>query len=154
MPIPGLTYSGATTSGATNSTVTSPSSDSNSQTPQPIPNATNNTPSKPPIIDLSSNKDTITVKKSEWLALLAIKRSWEEASPPVKKLKKKKPSRNVKTLSSPPKVDKSTFRCDEKDEQLKIHPSDSISEMEDDIEDSDPNHISRDHFKSKFFKKA
>ncbi|GBM75844.1 hypothetical protein AVEN_45430-1 [Araneus ventricosus] len=44
------------------------------------PTFVNNTSASPTIVNLASDNDTITIKKSDWLALLAIKKSWEDMS--------------------------------------------------------------------------
>ncbi|GBN76309.1 hypothetical protein AVEN_130959-1 [Araneus ventricosus] len=147
-PKPGLSYSSAL-----NTTIT-PSELNTPQNSQRAPKVINSTPAAPVIVDPIADKDTITVKKSDWLALLAIKRSWEEtSSPATKKPKRKRDLQKGKIPKPPPKETK--IQIDEKEDQLKIHPSEgsSISEMDDDIADSDPSHVSPEHFKSKFFKK-
>ncbi|GBN72308.1 hypothetical protein AVEN_120314-1 [Araneus ventricosus] len=144
---PGLSYSSAL-----NSTIT-PSEPNTAQNSQRAPKVINSTPAAPAIVDSIADKDTITVKKSDWLALLAIKRSWEEtSSPATKKPKRRRDLQEGKTPKPPPKENK--IQMEEKEDQVKINPSEeSISEMDDDIADSDPSRISPEHFKSKFFKK-
>ncbi|GBN11677.1 hypothetical protein AVEN_71278-1 [Araneus ventricosus] len=44
------------------------------------PTVVNNTSASPTIVNLASDNETITIKKSDWLALLAIKKSWEDMS--------------------------------------------------------------------------
>ncbi|GBL98412.1 hypothetical protein AVEN_187744-1 [Araneus ventricosus] len=146
-PKPGISYSSAL-----NSTIT-PSEPNTPQNSQRAAKVINSTPAAPATVEPTADKDTITVKKSDWLALLAIKRSWEEtSSPAIKKPKRKRDLQKGKTPKPPPKENK--IQTEEKDDQLKIHPSEeSISEMDDDIADSDPSHVSPEHFKSKFFKK-
>ncbi|GBL75182.1 hypothetical protein AVEN_194427-1 [Araneus ventricosus] len=123
------------------------------QNSQRAPKVSNSTPAAPAIVDPIADKNTITVKESDWLALLAIKRSWEEtSSPATKKPKRRRDLQKGKTPKPPPKENK--IQIEEKEDQLKIHPSEeSISEMDDDIADSDPSRISPEHFKSKFFRK-
>ncbi|GBN80638.1 hypothetical protein AVEN_21363-1 [Araneus ventricosus] len=123
------------------------------QNSQRAPKVINSTPATPAIVDPIADKDTITVKKSDWLALLTIKRSWKEtSSPATKKPKWRRNLQEGKTRKPPPKENK--IQIEEKENQLKIHPSEeSISEMGDDIADSDPSRISPEYFKSNFFKK-
>ncbi|GBM26219.1 hypothetical protein AVEN_76307-1 [Araneus ventricosus] len=70
-PQPGLSYSSVL-----NSSVTPPLI---SQTPQLQPTVVSNTSVAPAIVNPDKN-DTVTIKKSDWLALLTIKKSWEEMS--------------------------------------------------------------------------
>ncbi|GBN31368.1 Clotting factor B [Araneus ventricosus] len=145
-PKPGFSYSSAL-----NSTI-APSEPNTPQNSQRAPKVINSIPATPAIVDPIADKDTITVKKSDWLALLAIKRSWEEtSSPATKKPKRRRDLQEGKTPKPPPKENK--IQIEEKEDQLKIHPSEeSISEMDDDIADSDPSRISPEYFKSNFFK--
>ncbi|GBM97895.1 hypothetical protein AVEN_228331-1 [Araneus ventricosus] len=83
-PKPGLSYSSAL-----NSTIT-PSEPNTPQNSQRAPKVINSTLAAPTIVDPLADKGTITVKKSDWLALLAIKRSWEETSSPATKKPKRR----------------------------------------------------------------
>ncbi|GBO20201.1 hypothetical protein AVEN_147741-1 [Araneus ventricosus] len=71
-PQPGLSYSSVL-----NSSVTPPLI---SRTPQLQPTVVSNTSVSPTIVNPSNKNDTVTIKKSDWLALLTIKKSWEEMS--------------------------------------------------------------------------
>ncbi|GBN37282.1 hypothetical protein AVEN_160353-1, partial [Araneus ventricosus] len=148
-PTPGLSYASAINSSVATTEQKSP------KTPQMTPTLTN-PPAAPAIANSLSNTDTITVKKSEWLALLEIKRSWEETSSPTsRKLKKKRALRKEQALKEKMKQKlKEVSKPEDKEEHLQIHPSDdTISDMDEDRADSDPAHISSEYAKSKFFKK-
>ncbi|GBO02894.1 hypothetical protein AVEN_139850-1 [Araneus ventricosus] len=67
-PKPGISYSSALNS------VVTPSC---SQNMQPTPNIIN-TPTAPTTVTPPSDNDVITIKKSDWLSLLEIKKSWEK----------------------------------------------------------------------------
>ncbi|GBO33371.1 hypothetical protein AVEN_105347-1 [Araneus ventricosus] len=71
-PQPGLSYSSVL-----NSSVTPPLI---SKIPQVQPTVVSNTAVTPTIVNQSDKNDTVTIKKSDWLALLTIKKSWEEMS--------------------------------------------------------------------------
>ncbi|GBN35915.1 hypothetical protein AVEN_131895-1 [Araneus ventricosus] len=73
-PIPGLSYSSALNSTA------KPLVQNNLKTSQIQPTVVNNTSASPAIVNPATDTDTITIKKSDWLALLAIKKSWEDMS--------------------------------------------------------------------------
>ncbi|GBN11318.1 hypothetical protein AVEN_78560-1 [Araneus ventricosus] len=75
IPKPGISYSSAL-----NSSATPPSVQNCLQIPQLQPTAIRNASASPTIINPTSDNETITIKKSDWLALLAIKKSWEEKS--------------------------------------------------------------------------
>ncbi|XP_055924706.1 uncharacterized protein LOC129975493 [Argiope bruennichi] len=136
-PKPGLSYSAALNS----------TTERNSQ---PIPKPTVNNPVTPS----NTNPDTVTIKRSDWLALLEIKRLYEEnSSQPPKNVKRKKILNKVKARQHLEKENKK-HQIEEKEEQLTIHPSDdSISSMDEDKVNSDSTHMTSEHFKSKFFKK-
>ncbi|GBN76468.1 hypothetical protein AVEN_105044-1 [Araneus ventricosus] len=74
-PKPGISYSSAL-----NSSATPPQVQNSLQIPHLQPTAIRNTSASPTIINPTSDNETITIKKSDWLALLAIKKSWEEKS--------------------------------------------------------------------------
>ncbi|GBM53587.1 hypothetical protein AVEN_105479-1 [Araneus ventricosus] len=71
-PKPGLSYSSALNSSATPPLTSKP--------PQLQPTAVINRSASHAIINPTVDNDTVTIKKSDWLALLAIKKSWEETS--------------------------------------------------------------------------
>ncbi|GBM66008.1 hypothetical protein AVEN_152208-1 [Araneus ventricosus] len=73
-PIPGLSYSKALSSTA------KPLVQNSLKTPQIQPTVVNNTSASPAIVNPATDNDTITIKKSDWLALLAIKKAWEDMS--------------------------------------------------------------------------
>ncbi|GBN20956.1 hypothetical protein AVEN_177595-1 [Araneus ventricosus] len=109
------------------------------------------------------NDKTITVKMSEYLALLQIKKSWEDSfSPPAPKKSKrknnvKKEKNNAQYLKdSTVGGNKEANKTDDKDQfiDFNIHPSDdSLSGMEQDQDDSDFKNKSSKKYTSKFFKK-
>ncbi|GBN58659.1 hypothetical protein AVEN_243517-1 [Araneus ventricosus] len=74
-PQPGISYSSALSSSAT-----PPLVQNSLQIPQLQPTAIRNTSASPTILNPTSDNETVTVKKSDRLALLAIKKSWEEKS--------------------------------------------------------------------------
>ncbi|GBO37544.1 hypothetical protein AVEN_181773-1 [Araneus ventricosus] len=74
-PKPGISYSSALSSSAT-----PPLGQNSLQILQLQPTAIRNTSASPTISNPTSDNETVTVKKSDWLALLAIKKSWEEKS--------------------------------------------------------------------------
>ncbi|GBN48860.1 hypothetical protein AVEN_178311-1 [Araneus ventricosus] len=74
-PKPGISYSSALSSSAT-----PPLVQNSLQIPQLQPTAIRNTSASPTILNPTSENETVTVKKSDWLALLAIKKSWKEKS--------------------------------------------------------------------------
>ncbi|GBM91248.1 hypothetical protein AVEN_251135-1 [Araneus ventricosus] len=99
---------------------------------------------------------------NEYLALLEIKKSWEESSSPA--LKKSKRKNNVKKdkinaqylKDSTVGDNKEANKTDDKDKfiDFSIHPSDdSLSGMEEDQDDSDFKNNSSKKYTSKFFKK-
>ncbi|GBN60462.1 hypothetical protein AVEN_176756-1 [Araneus ventricosus] len=72
-PKPGLLYSSALNS------VVSPSDPSNLQNPR-LASTIINTPTVALMNNPPADNELITIKKSEWLSLLAIKKSWDEAA--------------------------------------------------------------------------
>ncbi|GBO08911.1 hypothetical protein AVEN_146545-1 [Araneus ventricosus] len=71
-PKPGISYSSALNSSATPPLIP--------KTPQIQTTAVINRSASHAIVNATVDNDTVTIKKSDWLALLAIKKSWEEKS--------------------------------------------------------------------------